>query len=100
MSIILLIFIFAACLYCLYNSYCNENFNLTTGKWCINCEKKTFGECMDCFNCGFCATGPNQGYCTKGNLFGPDKYTEKCQKWIHNDEFSRELNRTNKMRSI
>ena len=81
--------------------YCNtENFNLTTGKWCENCHEKTFGSCMDCFNCGFCMTDTNQGYCTKGTLFGPDKYDEKCLKWIHNDEFARELARSGKMRSI
>ena len=71
---------------------CNENFNLTTGKYCINCEKKTFGQCMDCFNCGFCLTGKDMGYCTSGTRLGPDVRDKTCKRWIHNDEFSRDIN--------
>ena len=72
-----------------------ENFNRTTGKWCENCETKSFGQCMDCFNCGFCMTEANSGYCTKGNIFGPEKYNDKCKKWMHNDEFVKNLHQTN-----
>lgn len=72
-----------------------ENFNRTHGKWCENCEKKSFGQCLDCFNCGFCITESGKGYCTKGNVFGPYDFNEKCKRWVHNDEFASMLNLKN-----
>ncbi len=54
---------------------------------------------MDCFNCGFCVTDKNKGYCTPGTVFGPTNLKEKCQRWIHNDDFSNNLNRINKCKN-
>ncbi len=76
-----------------------ESFGRISGKWCINCNKKSYGQCMDCFNCGFCVTDKNKGYCTPGTVFGPTNLKEKCQRWIHNDDFSNNLNRINKCKN-
>lgn len=70
----------------LFSSNNNENFNRTNGKWCDNCEKKSFGQCLDCFNCGFCETESGMGFCTKGNVYGPNNH-KTCKRWIHNDDF-------------
>ncbi len=91
-KIILLILI---CLIIYYFTSTKENFNRTTGKWCDNCETKSFGQCMDCFNCGFCMTESNSGYCTKGNVFGPAKHDSECKKWMHNDDFIKNLHQSN-----
>ena len=64
----------------IYKLSSTENFGRISGKWCDDCTKKSFGQCMDCFNCGFCLTESNKGYCTKGTVFGPNKMSEKCLK--------------------
>ena len=95
LKIILLIIVLFV-VYKLYSIYYNkENFNRTHGKWCVDCNKKSFGQCLDCLNCGFCITSSGKGYCTKGNVFGPNDSNEKCKRWIHNDEFSSMLNLKN-----
>ena len=71
----------------IYKLSSTENFGRISGKWCDDCTKKSFGQCMDCFNCGFCLTESNKGYCTKGTVFGPNKMSEKCNRWIHNDDY-------------
>jgi hypothetical protein len=93
---IILFIIILITIYKFYDIYLNtENFNRTHGKWCENCKEKSFGQCLDCFNCGFCITESGKGYCTKGNVFGPKDSSEKCKRWIHNDEFSSMLNLKN-----
>ncbi len=72
-----------------------ENFGRISGKWCKDCNKKTFGQCMDCFNCGFCLSESNKGYCTSGTVFGPKDKSENCLRWIHADDYINNLHRTN-----
>ncbi len=98
-KIILLLVVLFVIYKLLFASQDLENFNRTTGKWCDNCEKKSFGQCLDCFNCGFCVTESGKGYCTKGNVFGPYDNNENCVRWIHNDEFSSMLNLKNYCRN-
>ena len=97
------IIIFLIILFIIYKIFdvCDnqEDFNRTTGKWCENCGTKSFGQCLDCFNCGFCVSGSGKGYCTKGNVFGPQEIQEDCTRWIHNDEFSSMLNLKNYCRN-
>jgi hypothetical protein len=57
-------------------------FNNTTGKQCIDCYKKSFGQCLDCFNCGYC-----DNKCISGNIFGPSDKKIKCKRWFHNDDY-------------
>jgi len=96
---IILLVLLCALIYCYYNNT-KENFNRNHGKWGINCSKKSFGQCMDCFNCGFCMTGSNTGYCTKGTVFGPDHLENNCRKWIHNDEWITNMHIKNKYNSL
>jgi len=95
---ILIILFILLIIYLISRYYSQENFNRNTGKWCINCEQKSFGQCMDCFNCGFCMTEKNKGYCTKGTVFGPNNIDDKCIRWMHNDEYANNLNKTNTCR--
>jgi hypothetical protein len=82
-------------LFIIYKYFNTENFGRISGKWCIDCNKKSFGQCMDCFNCGFCLTESNKGYCTSGTVFGPKDKSDKCLRWIHNDDYINNLHRTN-----
>lgn len=95
---IILLVILCVLIFCYFNK--TENFNRSHGKWGIDCEKKSFGQCMDCFNCGFCMTGANTGYCTKGTVFGPDKLNNDCRKWVHNDEWITNMHIKNKYNSL
>ena len=47
-----------------------ENFGRINGKYCRpeDCNKKTFGQCLDCFNCGFCINSESSGVCKSGLL--------------------------------
>ena len=94
MKFILLSILLTICV--LFLVYNQEHYGRIHGKWCEKCNKKTFGQCMDCFNCGFCLKGNNKGYCTEGTVFGPNNKYEKCQRWIHNDDYSRSINLTGK----
>ena len=90
MKFILLSILLTICvLFLIYNQ---EHYGRIHGKWCEKCNKKTFGQCMDCFNCGFCLTGADSGYCTSGTYMGPSVRDKTCKRWIHNDEYSRDIN--------
>ncbi len=89
---IILLFIVLFLIYKILNNNEEENFIRSSGKWCDNCEKKSFGQCLDCYNCGFCVSDYGKGYCTKGNVYGPESNKENCSRWIHSDEFSTLLN--------
>ena len=43
-------------------------------------------------------TEKNKGYCTKGTVFGPNNIDDKCIRWMHNDEYANNLNKTNTCR--
>ena len=70
-----------------------EGLDLTYGTFCESCETKSYGDCMRCFNCGFCEsetdkkTGAYKGQCMKGDLTGPYDRSVKCNKWYVNDPF-------------
>lgn len=62
-----------------------ENFNERYGTRCPNCSDKTFGECMECSDCGYCLK-TNSAQCVKGDVHGP--YEGTCDRWIQNDPWS------------
>ena len=62
-----------------------EHFNEKYGIRCLNCENKTFGECLECSDCGYCLN-KKSAQCVKGDIHGP--YTGTCNRWIHNDPWS------------
>ncbi len=74
--------------------YNTESFSRIYGKFCRqeDCKNKTFGQCLDCFNCGFCLEDENKGVCVPGNIYGPTNKNKKCMKYIHNDEFYTNFN--------
>ena len=82
-----------------YFSNCNkqlEGLNEGTSHYCHNCNDLSFGQCMECYNCGFCASG-NKGKCVSGSFMGPqsiwgDEKQKNCPRYYHNDQFWRYLN--------
>ena len=57
------------------------------GGYCTECNERTFGQCLKCYNCGYCKNGKT-GKCMRGNIFGPDTKT-KCDTWLTNDNYQR-----------
>ncbi len=89
-----------------------EGYNDQTGRYCHSCSDKTFNNCLNCFNCGWCVDNFGNGICMGGDHRGPYNYENcakwfrgkpnksctngriagciggtKCQKWIHGDPF-------------
>ena len=68
-----------------------EGLNENSGYWCRSCNDRTFGECSQCFNCGFLKDSNNTGKCVNGNLFKPDNELlndkELNQNYEQNDMF-------------
>lgn len=63
-----------------------EAFSGKYGNVCRNCDSKTFGECLECADCGFCINDFSSK-CVSGDVHGP--FEGKCQKWYQNDPFTR-----------
>lgn len=87
MLILLLILVLIIAYYFYYKK---EHFDLYYGVNCENCSEKTFGECIQCANCGFGLVGNNKGFCTRGDMLGPYKSKYKFKKWLYNDPFWRQ----------
>jgi hypothetical protein len=64
--------------YALASTKCNrkpklvEGLNEEAGGFCETCDGLTFGQCMKCYNCGFCGSG-YKGKCVNGTIMGPSK---------------------------
>jgi len=87
LTIIVCIFIIIT-LYFIINKYVPksyEHFNERYGTRWPKCDNKTFGECMECSDCGYCLKNTGS-QCVKGDVHGPYKGT--CDRWIHNDPWS------------
>jgi hypothetical protein len=67
-----------------------EQFNDQTGKFCTTCQGKKFGQCTNCFNCGYCFDQWGNGGCIGGDHNGPFNQ-EKCALWYYGDPWSRML---------
>lgn len=69
---------------------CIEGMDNTYGGHCRSCDNKSFGQCMNCSNCGFCVDKDGVGKCVSGDMFGPwDK--SKCVNYYHNDPYWRNV---------
>ncbi len=66
-----------------------EKFSDNSGNYCGSCNNRTFGQCINCFNCDFVVDpkNGNEGICVKGSIDGPQKYTNKL--WYTGDNFWR-----------
>ena len=74
-----------------------ENFSTYYGRQCNSCSNKSFGQCLQCNDCGICFDGETYK-CIKGDSFGPhinDKYRVTCQRWYSNDPMARYVNENN-----
>lgn len=84
--IVLLICVVMAFGYLYYKYMSKESFNERQGSYCVTCNDKTFAQCLECADCGYCMNDFS-AYCTKGDSHGP--YSGTCKKWYHNDPFTR-----------
>lgn len=68
-----------------------ESFDQMSGGRCLSCEGRSFGGCMNCFNCGFVSKDGQSGKCVNGNIFGASDINNRRGKyrWFHNDPFVR-----------
>ena len=64
-----------------------ETFNQDSGTLCYDCENKTYNQCVNCFNCGFCVDKYGNGKCIGAtSALGPLN-NEKCAKLYMADPF-------------
>jgi hypothetical protein len=66
----------------------NEHFNEQMGRFCGSCSERTFGQCLQCFNCSWCVDKFGNGRCIGGDVNGPYNY-EKCALYYNSDPFNR-----------
>lgn len=93
---IILILLIVLVIYFLYqnqNQY--EGYNDQTGKLCFTCGDKTFNQCQQCFNCGFCVDRWGNSKCLGGDETGPFNY-EDCALWYYGDPWSRMMQNNKK----
>ena len=79
-TIVVIIIIIVLILYFLRQNKI-EGYNDQTGRYCISCSDKTFNNCLNCFNCGWCVDNFGNGMCIGGDHRGPYNY-ENCAKWF------------------
>lgn len=84
--IISIILIFIYYLYAIkFNT--NEGFSQFVGTFCKTCGDKTFNQCTNCFNCGWCTDEYGNGKCIGGSVIDGPFNNEKCAKFYHGDPF-------------
>lgn len=71
----------------LFNINTKEPYNDSSGKLCLSCNDKTFNQCLECFNCGFCVDKWGNSKCIVGDMHGPYNY-EQCDRWYYNDPWT------------
>lgn len=64
-----------------------EGFNETVGRFCSTCRGKTYNQCTNCFNCGFCVDKYGNMKCVAGDHKGQYNY-EDCAVWYSGDRYS------------
>jgi len=74
-------------LWLLLNDDGPENFNESTGTLCRSCQGKTFNQCVNCFNCGFCVDKFGNSSCIAGDVNGPYNY-EDCRLYYTGDKYT------------
>lgn len=74
--------------YMVYKIWSNvEGFNEQAGQFCTTCSGKTFNQCSDCFNCGFCVDQFGNGSCIGGDHKGPWN-KERCARWYSGNPYT------------
>lgn len=65
-----------------------EGFNRDTGQFCSTCTGKTFNQCMNCFNCGFCVDKWGNASCLAGDVRSGPYNKENCALWYTTDDWT------------
>ncbi|ARF09595.1 hypothetical protein Indivirus_1_218 [Indivirus ILV1] len=72
-----------------------ERFNQDTGQFCGSCANKTFNECLNCFNCGYCVDKWGNGKCIGGDVTSGPYNKENCALWYTTDNWTGQVWRNN-----
>lgn len=66
--------------------------------YCETCEGKTFGQCMNCVNCGFISKN-GYGECVPGDSYGATNFDPDYigARWDHNDQYWSSVINTNEI---
>ena len=84
----LLIILLIIILFFIWISESKEGFNDHSGQLCTTCNGRTFNQCLQCFNCGFCVDKWGNSTCVGGDRFGPYNF-EKCDYYYYIDPYYR-----------
>ncbi len=68
-----------------------EGFNQDTGQFCRSCSGKTFNQCLNCFNCGFCVDKWGNSSCISGDVNSGPYNKEQCALWYTTDNWTGEV---------
>ncbi|ARF11559.1 hypothetical protein Klosneuvirus_5_2 [Klosneuvirus KNV1] len=86
MWIYILLIVLAIMLLLNYNK--TEHFNEETGRFCSSCKGKTFNQCTNCFNCGFCVKN-GTAQCLASDIANGPYNNEKCDQLYLGDPWLR-----------
>jgi hypothetical protein len=73
----------------LWNYNQTEHFNEQTGRFCSSCREKTYNQCLDCFNCGWCVSSDGSGRCLGSDIANGPYNNEKCAQLYQGDPWLR-----------
>lgn len=76
-------------LFLLMNYNQAEHFNESSGRFCSSCKEKTFNQCLDCFNCGWCVDKNGQGRCLGSDISSGPYNNEECAQLYQGDPWLR-----------
>ena len=85
LSIIVMIIVLANYL----NDNGTEHFNEQSGQFCSSCKDKTFNQCLNCFNCGFCVDEWGNSQCIGSDIANGPYNNEKCARLYQGDPWLR-----------
>jgi hypothetical protein len=68
-----------------------DQFTNMAGYYSDQCEDKTLRDCLECANCGWCMNDNFSSQCVAGDLHGAYDKTKTCNKWYHNDVWTRSV---------
>jgi len=65
-----------------------EGFVRDSGKLCGTCADKTYNQCLDCFNCGWCVDKWGNAGCLGGDAASGPYNKEECAIWKTTDPWT------------
>lgn len=73
----------------LFNYNKTEHFNEESGRFCSSCKDKTFNQCLNCFNCGWCKDEFGNEGCIPSDIANGPYNNEKCAQLYQGDPWLR-----------